>query len=201
MFRRVFLLLICLILFSSFAGCYAEDGYTPSGEFYIKTSPSRGDAGVGYVISMESEFREYDAAGDVAVPMTVGFGHLPGQVGYGDDVQDTFYVRYRVLEDNWPDDLEPAWEKTVAYSDSWYDAKYDTTEQKNPPALIFARYGQFYPLYKEKVEILFPSELEKGYVEVRIFIVNGEEIMQSFGLLEFYFERKDGKLILDPNGD
>ena len=199
MLRRTMSVLICLMMLVSLAGCFEEEDYTPSGEFYVKTPPSRGDTGIEYVISMEAEHLEYEASGDVVVPMTVGFGHLPGQIGYGDDVQDNFYVRYQLLEDNWPDDLEPAWEKIVTYSDSWYDSKYDTTVQKNPPSLIFARYGQFYPLYKETVEILFPADLEKGYVEVSIFIMNGEEIMSNFGFLRFDFERKDGVLILDPN--
>lgn len=197
--RRYYSLMICFLTLLFMVGCHVEEGYTPAGEFYVKTAPSRGDTGVSYVVSAEAERMEYPATGDAVVPMTVGFGHLPGLPGYGDDIHDTFYVRYRVVEVPCPEGEEQAWEKIVTYSDSWYDAKYNSTEQKNPPSLIFARYGQFYPRYKETVEILFPADLEKGYVEVSIFIMNGEEIMSNFGFLRFDFERKDGVLILDPN--
>lgn len=186
-------LLCCLV------GCQDKNEYTPLGEFYIKTAPSNGDAGVSYVISLEAEHKSYEGDDDITIPMTVGFGHLPGASGYGDDVQDTFYLEYKIIESPWQADKEPAWEKKVEYSDSWYDTKYDTTEQKNPPSLIFARYGEFYPLYKETVDFVFPSEVEKGTVEINIVIVIDGEIAQEFGDFSFYFEYKNGVLTLDPH--
>lgn len=197
--KRIVLLICFAIIILSFASCDYSDEYDPKGEFYIKTSPANGDAGVSYVISLEADHKTYEGDGDITVPMTVGFGHLPGASGYGDDVKDTFYLEYKIIEAPWQADKEPAWEKKVKYSDSWYDTKYNSTEQKNPPSLIFARYGEFYPLYKETVEFVFPSDVEKGTFEVSIVTVIDGEIAGEFGHLSFYFERNDGVLTLDPH--
>ena len=200
--KKIIIFLVCIALITvSLTACQDKNEYTPSGEFYIKTAPSNGDAGVSYVISLEAEHKAYESDGDITIPMTVGFGHLPRASGYGDDVQDTFYLEYKIIESPWQADKEPDWEKKVEYSDSWYDTKYDTTEQKNPPSLIFARYGEFYPLYKETVDFVFPSEVEKGTVEINIVIVIDGEIAQKFGDFSFYFERKDGVLTLDPHNE
>lgn len=200
--KKIIIFFVCIALFTvSLTACQDKNEYTPSGEFYIKTAPSNGDAGVSYVISLEAEHKSYNDDSDIAVPMTVGFGHLPGTSGYGDDVQDTFYLEYKIIESPRQVDKEPAWVKKVEYSDSWYDTKYDTTEQKNPPSLIFARYGEFYPLYKETVDFVFPSEVEKGTVEISIVIVIDGEIAQEFGDFSFYFEHKNGVLTLDPHNE
>ena len=46
-----------------FTGCQEKNEYTPTGEFYVKTLPSRGDGGVAEVISLEAEL--YNAEGKV----------------------------------------------------------------------------------------------------------------------------------------
>lgn len=194
--KKHFSLLLVLLLTLSFTGCQEESEYTPAGEFYIKTSPSRGDGGVAEVISLEAKHKSYEGAGDITVPMTVGLGHLPGQGGYGDDVQDTFYVLYKIIASPWQADKEPAWEKKVEYTDSWYDSKYDSTEQVNRPFLFFPHYGEFYPLYKENVDIVFPADVEKGWLHVEVYsVIEGREDHQFAGL-DFYFERVDGVLTL-----
>ena len=96
--KRIVALCICLVLVAlCFTGCQEKPEYTPSGEFYVKTSPSRGDGGVSEVISLEAEHKSYESDGDITVSMTVGLGHLSGQGGYGDDVQDTLYVLYKII--------------------------------------------------------------------------------------------------------
>ena len=145
--KRIVNLCLCMLfIMRVFTSCQDAYEYTPSGEFYIKTAPSRGDTGVAEVISVEAEHKCYYGEGDIVVPMTVGFGHLPGLIEYGDDVRVSFYALYKITELPWYAEKESVWEKKVEYSDSWYDAKYDSTEQKNPPTLIFARYGEFYPI-------------------------------------------------------
>lgn len=189
-------LIICVLM----TACEERSEYTPTGEFYIKTSPSQGDGGVAEVISLEAEHKTYEGDGDIAVPMTVGLGHLPGQGGY-DDIHDTFYVMYKIIEAPWQADKEPAWEKKVEYADSWYDSKYDSTEQENHPFLFFPHYGEFYPLYKEDVEIVFPAEVEKGTLHIEIYtVIEGQED-QQFANMEFYFERANGVLTLNPHND
>ena len=161
--KRIVALCTCLVLLVlCFAGCQRENAYTPTGEFYIKTSPSRGDGGVAEVISLEAEHKTYEGSGDITFTMAVGLGHLPGELGYGDDVQDTFYVLYKIIASPWQADKEPTWEMKVEYSDSWYDAKYNSTEQVNRPFLFFPHYGEFYPLYKETVDIVIPADVENG---------------------------------------
>lgn len=197
--KRFFLFLLILCLLTALPSC-SRAAYTPTGEFYLKTSPAIGDAGVEDVISLEADRKEYRGDGDISVTMTVGLGHLPGELGYGEDAGDTFYVRYQISEAPWNADITPVWEKKVEYTDSWYDAKYDSTEQKNRSFLIFPSYGEFYPLYKETVEIVFPAELEKGYLQVSVYaVVPGHEHHQSITGMNFYFERVDGVLTLDPH--
>ena len=196
--KTVLFITAAAMIITSFTSCGDKNEYTPTGELYIKTAPSRGDTGVEDVISIEAVHKAYKGDGDITVPMTVGFGHLPGAGGYSDDVQDTFYVQYQVFKEPWSADNKPVWQRKVEYSDSWYDSKYDSTEQNNPPSLLFARYGEFYPLYKETVELVFPADVEKGYAKVGIVIVVDGEVAQRAGSLRFYFERVDGVLTLEP---
>ena len=82
------------------------------------------------------------------------------------------------------------------YKDSWYESKYDSTEQVNRPFLIFPHYGEFYPLYKENVDIVFPADVESGRLHVELYrVVEGYEDHQFAGL-DFSFERVDGVLTL-----
>lgn len=195
--KRIIAFYTCLILLVlCFAGCQEKPAYTPTGEFYVKTSPSRGDGGVAEVISLEAEHKAYEGSGDMTVPMTVGLGHLPGFDEYGDDVHDTFYVLYRIIASPWQADKEPAWEKKVEYSDSWGNPKYNSTEQVNRSFLIFPHYGQFYPLYKENVHIVFPADVEKGWLYVEAYyVIKGQED-RLFARLDFYFERTGDLLTL-----
>ena len=195
--KRLFALSICLVLVMlCFTGCQEKNEYTPTGEFYVKTSPSRGDGGVVEVISLEAEHKTYEGTGDITVSMTVGLGHLPSKGSHSNDKQETFYVLYKIIKLPSQADKEPAWEKKVEYSDSWYDSKYDSTEQVNRPFLFFPHYGEFYPLYKENVDIVFPADVESGRLYVELYrVVEGYEDYQVAGI-DFYFERVDGVLTL-----
>lgn len=195
--KRIVALCVCLVLVVlCLAGCQKENEYTPAGEFYVKTSPSRGDGGVAEVISLEAEHKTYEGTGDIIVAMTVGLGHLPSKGSHSNDNQETFYVLYKIIASPWQADKESAWEKKVEYTDSWYDSKYDSTEQVNRPFLIFPHYGEFYPLYKENVDIVFPADVESGRLHVELYrVVEGCEDHQFAGL-DFSFERVDGVLTL-----
>ena len=200
--KRILLAIFAILMLLTmlcFTGCQEKNEYTPTGEFYVKTLPSRGDGGVAEVISLEAEHKTYEGDGDITVPMTVGIGHLPGHDEYGDDVRDTFYVLYKIIESSWTADKESAWEKKMEYTDSWYDSKYDSTEQENRSFLIFPHYGEFYPLYKETVDIVFPADVEKGTFYVELYtVIDGQED-QKFAELSFYFKRENRVLTLDPN--
>ncbi len=197
---------ICFImLFICLSACGGGDeyNYIPKGEFYIKTPPAKGDAGVKDVIDIEAEFRSYQGEGNITVPVTIGFGHKPNSGGYGEDANDTFYILYQVFEIPLRDNPQPAWEKKAEYSDSFYDAKYNSTESKDNSFLCIPSYGEFYPLYKETVEITFPEGVQRGIVRVNVYAVlenyNGHSIIeqQISGGLEFSFTRLDDAIKLD----
>ena len=186
------LVLLCL------SGCGEKDAYTPSGAFYAKTAPARGDRGAEEVLSLEAPYKTYAGDGDITVSMTAGLGHLPGLCGDGEDAQETFYVRYRILPLPSGNGQEPAWEKKVAYTDSFYDAKYDSTAQHNRSFLFMPRYGDFYPQYRETVDIVFPADVQEGRLYMELYrVVQGREDRLT-AALDVSFERADGVLTLDP---
>lgn len=196
--KKITILCVSFMLITLFfTACGDKNEYTPTGEFYIKTFPSNGDAGVENVISLEADHKTYEGDGDITVPMTVGLGHLPNAGGYDDDAGDAFYVLYKIEETS--PDKEPVWEKRVDYTDSWYDSKYNSTEQKNSSFLFIAHYGEFFPLYKDSVEVVFPSDLEKGFLQVEVYAVIKDRDDQFLTNLKFYFDRKSGVLRLDPS--
>lgn len=180
------------------SACGDNNEYVPKGEFYVKTPAARGDAGVGEVIDLEAEYKSYQGAGDITIPVTVGFGHRPDMVGYyGEDANDTFYALYQVFEDPLADDPQPVWENKVEYSDSFYDAKYNSTVPKDSSFLFIPFYGNFYPLYKEAAEIVFPEGVQSGIVRVNCYIVTENGYGGTFGKgLEFSFTRIDDILTL-----
>ncbi len=200
--KRLVLIILCIgfiISATCIAACGDKNEYVPKGEFYVKTSPANGDAGVKEVLDLEAEYKSYQGAGDITVPVTVGFGHQPDTVGlYGEGANDTFYVLYQVFEYPLKDNPQPVWENQVEYSDSFYGAKYNSTVPKNRSFLFIPVYGDFYPLYKEGAEIVFPEGVQSGLVRVNFYIVleNDNEQTVSEGL-EFSFTRKDGVLALD----
>ena len=175
-----------------------EPSYTPQGEFYVKTSPARGDAGVDYVISLEAEEkRQYTGGHNLFVSMTVGLGHLPGSSGYRPEHSDSFYVHYEVYEFVPQGEDRLVWEYQQAYTDSWYDPKYDSTQQVNRPFLMCPHYGEFYPQYHEAVPLFFPAGVDSVYVQVSIHIVKDGEVTESFGYLTFSFRRDGDYLLLE----
>lgn len=96
------------------------------------------------------------------------------------------------------DDSQLVWEKKVEYSDSFYDAKYNSTVPENRSFLFIPFYGDFYPLYKETVKIVFPEGVQSGIVRVNCYIVLENDNEQTFSEgLEFAFTHIDGVLTLD----
>lgn len=197
--RQVLLIFTLIFAAVSLISCGKGAAYEPEGEFYFKTSPAGGDVGVAEVISLEAGRAEYEGDGDITVKMEVGLGHLPDVGGgYGDGVEDSFYVIYRITE-GWSADDKPAWEKRVDYNESWYSEKFNSTEQEDIPTFIFPRYGEFYPIYKEMVDIVFPADVEKGYLQICLCsVVEGWEEDHLFFSASIYFTHENGVLKLEP---
>ena len=199
--KKALLTFICVsLLFSSLFLYSCDNGYKyePTGEFYFKTSPADGDMGVTEVISLEAEHITYEGDGDITVKMEVGLGHLPNIGGYGEGVENSFYVIYRITEAPWSANAEPSWEKRIDYNESWYSEKFNSTEQEDIPTFIFPRYGEFYPIYKEKVDIVFPEDVERGYLQIWLYsVVEGWEEDHLFFCAQIYFTHENGILNLE----
>ncbi len=196
--KKLSVLLLCLVVCLLTLTACGEDHYvyTPTGEFYAKTSNFNGEMRETDVIDLEAAQKTYTGDGDIIVPMTVGLGHLPGHTYV--DMIDSFYVLYTIMEAPYDNHAEPVWEKRVDYADHWCDAKYDSTPTKR--SLLF--HPPFYPLYKESVEITFPAEVTSGYLEVSLYgaFDRSPEDYDGFVMkLQVYFERVDGVLTLDPH--
>lgn len=189
----------CIMLSMVLSACGDKNNYVPKGEFYVKTSPSNGDVGVSSVIDLEAEYKTYRGEGDIVVPVTIGFGHLPGDDRYGEDENDTFYLLYRVFDQKIVrPDAEPVWENKVEYSNSFYDEKYNSTVPKDSSFLFMAFYGDFYPLYKESAELVFPEGVLSGTVTIECYeILPKRDAEQSVNGMEFSFARNDNVLTLE----
>lgn len=189
----------CIMLSMVLSACGDRSGYVPKGEFYVKTSPSAGDVGVDSVIDLEAEYKTYRGEGDIVVPVTIGFGHLPGHGGYGEDENDTFYLLYRIFDQKFvKSDAKPIWENKVAYPNSFYDEKYNSTVPKNRSFLFIAFYGDFYPLYKESAELVFPEGIQSGAVTIECYtVLPKRDVEQLVDILEFSFTRNDDVLTLE----
>jgi hypothetical protein len=190
-----FLVISCLLLLSS---CSGGGEYEPKGEFYLKTPAARGDRGEIFVIDIETEKRSYEGDGDLRVRSTVGFGHLPGDFGYGEGSEDHLRVEYLIIEAPWGADKRPSWEMVTDYENSFYDEKYNSTEKEDDSFLCIPSYGDFYPTFKEEVTLTFPEEVERGYLEIRLYDVFADGSAAEIAQLRVYFEREDGVLTLDP---
>lgn len=193
--------LICLLAISSLillTSCSGGGKYKPKGGFYAKTPAARGDGGECFVIDIETEKQSYEGAGDLRVRADVGFGHLPGELGYGEGSADHLRVEYLIIEAPWSADKRPSWEMITDYESSFYDEKFNSTEKKDSSFLFFPIYGDFYPTFKEEVTLTFPEEVEKGYLEIRLYDAFEDKEAVEIASLRVYFEREDGTLTLDP---
>lgn len=190
--RKICALILALSIVLCITGSRFK--YGPSGAFYFKTSPAAGDMGESQVISLEAEQKTYTAEGDITVPMTVGLGHLPGKGFYGE-----FCVRYRILEQLVDKEIPPVWEKIVPHEEEWSSEKFNSTKQINFAILFIPYYVEFYPIYKETVEIIFPETVDRGYLEVALYPMEEDREQPSYCITMYiYFERADGVLTLDP---
>ena len=194
-------LLVALTLCSCQNAFVEEYVYEPAGKFYAKTRPVRGDGGNSHVISLEAQYASYEGEGDITVTFTVGFGHEYKGKSADKSSKETFYVHYQVYGLPRDDDEAPAWEKKVEYSEYWDDPKFNTTERVDRSFLFIPFYGDFYPFYREPVDIVFPEGLESGRLEITIPIFQEGETEHPYSTdtLLIDFERVDGVLTLEPS--
>lgn len=191
--KRKAVLLCALLLLAAFclSACGDKPAYVPTGEFYKKTSPAIGDGGATDVIDLEAEYLTYQGTGDITVPMTVGFGHMPTNSKYEPDPNKSFAVHIAVYGAG----EQPAWEMTLDYAEDWYSEKFDATEpEESHPFLFIPDYGDFYPLYKENVEIVFPEEVTRGALYITV-------IMKESGVETGRSDNREFRVDFERNGD
>ncbi len=187
--RFAILTLTSLLLISSCISC-AKPAYTPTGEIYGKTSPSQGDAGVSEVVDIEIEKASYPADGDITVPVKVGVGHHPSDRPDGDAYA---YLTIRVWLDKYAED-EP--DKVIRFDyPDWETAKFNSTEPQDRSFLFIPLYGDFYPLYRETVELTIPADVSFGLVCAELHEGNPQGNEYVTDSVKIEFERIDGNIV------
>lgn len=155
-----FILFILIILLTYIQGLFMYGGYEPTGNFYDKTSPSSGDAGISDVIDFELEEREYKV-GEV----------IKAKIGFGTK-RDTPIVESFSLSLEFYDisDYEnPYAVNTISYENELKYDNYPVYEEKSYLDFLghyWYWYPDFYPTYHEDVEFVIPDNTTTG----RLFI-------------------------------
>lgn len=197
------LLALCALTLASlmcFSSCFGkknnqQNSQAPESEakdgFYLKTSLGT-DGNATNVIDIRTEKKTYEGEGDIHVMATVGFGHLPGSVNFGTNTPDHLRVECVIIKSPFAENKRPAWENISDYSGTWADEKYNSTAKNSSNG------GEFYPIFTDQIELVFPLEVEYGYFEIRLVNVFADGSSAQFETLRFYFEHKGGVLTLDP---
>ena len=191
--RYVFRFSLVLFLIISLFSCNRAT-FTPAGEIYAKTSPSRGDAGVGEVVDITIEEATYSAEGEITVPVQIGVGHSYRSAADGRLVAS---LKIEVWLDTETTE-EPAETKSFDYPD-WGSDKYISTEPEQRPWNLFwlpVYYGQFYPLYHETFMWTIPADVTSGYLKAYICKVDtANDNTYTTEAVWIQFERVDGNVV------
>jgi len=158
--------------------------------FHVKTPATESGKEVTNVIEVKAEKKTYEGDGDIHVMARVGFGHLPGTVNFDKTPKDILRVECVIIKEPFAEDKRPSWENITEYEGSWSNEKYNSTEKDAK--------GEFYPTYSDEIELVFPAEVERGYLVIRLINVFEDESSSQFESLKIYFEHKDGILTLNP---
>lgn len=189
------LFLTLVLLLTSLTSCFGKkDGEAQGSEdegFCAKTPLYIGDAQATNVIEIKTDKKTYSGEGDIHVMASVGYGHLPGSVGESDNLQDILRVECLIIESPWSAGKRPSWETITEYEGAWSNEKYNSTPRDGAS-------GDFSPIFGDVIELVFPKEVESGYLEIRLFDVLSDGSFSEFASLRVYFENKDGTLTLDP---
>ena len=187
------LLLLALPLSLSLASCAKQPAYTPEGEVYVKTSPSRGDGGVDEVVDITVEKAVYTAEGEITVPIKIGVGHThwPLQT---EDGPAFGYLEVKFWIDIMPRE-EPTDTLRVDYPD-YETEKFRSTDPEERPWYNFFPYyyGEFYPLYRETVEWTIPADASYGYLTACVHSEDPYGNTSCTETVRIYFERIDGEV-------
>lgn len=180
-----FIFFIFVLLLTTIQSMFMYGGYEPTGEYYVKTSPSSGDAGVLDVIDFETEHLEYDINSKVIA--TIGFGSQ--RIDY---LSDNIYIRVSYVS------LDEEVREELYFKDGFN--KEDLTVYEEKSYLDFLGhywywYPDFYPNHKETVALELPKDVDKGFIEIKYgsIEVSGCEIFEStYNILRIKYYVIDG---------
>lgn len=151
-----FIIFIFIILLTYIQGLFMYGGYEPTGDFYDKTSPSSGDAGILDVIDFELEEREYKV-GEV-IKAKIGFGtkaEMP--------IAESFSLSLKFYDIS--DYDNPYAVSTISYEKELKYDNYPVYEEKSRLDFLghyWYWYPDFYPTYHEEVEFVISDNTSTG---------------------------------------
>lgn len=151
-----FILFIFIILLTYIQGLFMYGGYEPTGNFYDKTSPSSGDAGIRDVIDFELEEREYKV-GEV-IKAKIGFG-TKKETSSG----ESFSLSLKFYDIT--DYENPYAVSTISYENELKYDNYPVYEEKSRLDFLghyWYWYPDFYPTYHEEVEFVISDNTSTG---------------------------------------
>lgn len=200
------ILFIIIIIITTVQGMFMYGGYEPTGEIYVKTSPSSGDAGVTDVIDFELEKEEYDINDEIVA--TIGFGNLrvesDAQIGVIDYPCNSFdlLIEYK----NNPYDENVISSQLIHFDDNYYSNKYSTYSEKSYLDFLghyWYWYPDFYPNFKTNVVLDIPTIETPCYIVISINVnfnyEDGEFQHKVMGLVVKYKVLDDHIIFVTEN--
>ena len=123
-FKSIFevILMFLIMILTFIQGLFMYGAYKPSGEIYVKTSSSSGDAGITDVIDFELEKDQYSL--DEQINAKIGFGYKEGH----EKELENFILEIKVISNN---KEEVYFEKQIVYNESYSSEKFKTYEEKS----------------------------------------------------------------------
>lgn len=190
---------IFIIILTSIQGLFMYGGYKPTGEVYVKTSPSSGDAGLSDVIDFELDFEEYSIEDEIYA--TIGFGHSRN---ISDNSIPNFSLKVQVFEDAYAEKLYD--ELIINYNEPYISEKFSTYSEKSYLDFLghyWYWYPDFYPIHKEEVKINIPNiDYGKGCILITTyceFEADGQIHEGDFLQLKVFYkvlESENGKVVV-----
>ncbi len=193
-----FILFIFIILLTYIQSLFMYGGYKPTGEFYLKTSSSLGDAGVNDVVDIEMEKKTYNLG--ESIEAKIGFGTKESSANYDGYENCATELVISFYEDkkqyNGPYDV-----LTFTYQNTFCSENYSVYEEKSYLDFLghyWYWYPDFYPNFHQDVEFTIPKGVEDGVIVISVFTIIDDNKYLVSGL-EIHYEVKDDKVYFEKN--
>ncbi len=154
-----FFIIIFFILLTAIQGKFMYGGYVPTGEFYAKTDPATGDAGVRDLIDIELEKNAYNVGEKIVAK--IGFGTKSSTPRFE---LENFYINILVNGDFY----NPI---TIEYEEEFSASNFPVYEEKSRLDFLghyWYWYPDFYPEHHFEVELDIPTYDTSGTITIII---------------------------------